>query len=190
VERARSNLLFFAIGAAIMWLFLRQCSTPIPPEIKYLPGDSIPYTVYKSVPTPYAVHHTDTIPVYDTVWQPGDTQYVLIPVDTMAILKDYYAKVHYLDTVKNDSSALIVLNELVFKNRISSREVIFQNRRPTAIIEERNKAIVIGVGGTVKGWDASIGYRQDRNVFNLTYSSQGVGVRYQREIGWKKSSEK
>jgi hypothetical protein len=49
---------------------------------------------------------------------------------------------------------------------------------------------VLGIGGTVNGLDASIGYRQDRNVFNLTYSSLGFGVRYQREIGWNKSSEK
>jgi hypothetical protein len=92
--------------------------------------------------------------------------------------------------VKNDSSALIVLNESVFKNRISNREVVFQNRRRTAIIEERTKTFVFGIGGTVKGLDASVGYREKRNVFNLTYSSQGFGVRYQREIGWKKSSEK
>lgn len=190
MERARSNVLFFSIGAILTWLLLRQCSPTPEPITKYIPGDSIPYTVYKGVPTPYAVHHTDTIPFYDTIWQPGDTQYVLNPIDTMFILRDYYAKVKYIDTVKNDSSALIVLNETVFKNRISDRNVIFQNRRPTAIVEERTKAIVLGIGGTVNGWDASVGYRQNRNIFNITYSSQGVGVRYQREIGWKKASEK
>jgi hypothetical protein len=190
VERVKSNLLFLLIGCVGTWFLLRQCSTPPSPKIKYLKRDSIPYTVYKGVPTPYAVHHTDTVPPYDTVWQSGDTQYVLIPIDTMAIMKDYYSKVYYRDTVKNDSSAFIVLKETIFKNRISNREIVFQNRRRTAIIEERTKAFVFGIGGTVQGLDASVGYREKRNVFNITYSSQGFGVRYQREIGWKKSSEK
>ena len=108
----------------------------------------------------------------------------------MFILRDYYAKVKYIDTVKNDSSALIVLNETVFKNRISDRSVIFQNRRKTAIIQDRQNAFVLGIGGTLTGLDASIGYRQNINVFNITYSSQGVGLRYQREIGWGKTSKK
>lgn len=190
MEKVKSNLLFLTIGATMMWLLLKQCSSPSETIIKYLPGDSIPYTVYKGVPKPYAVHHTDTVPYYDTAWLPGDTQYVLKPIDTMFILRDYYAKVKYIDTVKNDSSALIVLNETVFKNRISDRSVIFQNRRKTAIIQDRQKAFVLGIGGTLTGLDASIGYRQNINVFNITYSSQGVGLRYQREIGWGKTSKK
>lgn len=190
MRKPKNRLLFFLIGSIVTWFLLRQCSSPVPTTFKYVTGDLVPYAVFKGVPTPYAVYHTDTIPPYDTVWQAGDTQYVLMPIDTMAILRDYYSKVKYIDTVKNDSSALIVLNETIFKNRISNREVIFQNRVRTAIIEERTKAIVLGIGGTVNGLDASIGYRQDRNIFNLTYSSLGFGVRYQREIGWNKSSEK
>jgi hypothetical protein len=190
VQRIKSNLLFLLIGVIGAWALLKQCSSPIAPKVKYIPADSIPYLVYKGMPMPYAVYYPDTVPKYDTVWNPGDTQYVLIPIDTNAILKDYYAKVKYIDTVKNDSSALIVLNELVFKNRIFSREVVFQNRVSTAIIKEPSNALVFGVGGTVNGLDASIGYRQSRNTFNLTYSGLGLGVRYQREIGLNKSSKK
>jgi hypothetical protein len=188
VRRRESNALFLVVGAAIMWFLLKQCSKTPEPIIKYIPGDSIPYTVYKGVPVPYAVHYTDTL--LDTVWQDGDTEYVIQPVDTMRILKDYYAKVTYIDTVKNDSSALIVLNEVISKNRIANREVYFQNRRATAIIEERTRAVVLGFGGTLNGLDASVGYRYNRDVFNLTYSKDGVGVRYQRELGWKKAFEK
>ncbi len=90
------------------------------------------------MPMPYAVYYPDTVPKYDTVWNSGDTQYVLIPIDTNAILKDYYAKVKYIDTVKNDSSALIVLNELVFRNRIFSREIVFQNKRVVLLLGLKN----------------------------------------------------
>ena len=77
---------------------------------------------------------------------------------------------------------MIVLNETIFKNRIENREVIFQNRRRTAIIHENNHAIVLGAGGSLTGIDVSVGYRNKRNVFNVTYSRLGVGLRYQREI--------
>jgi len=42
----------------------------------------------------------------------------------------------------------------------------------------------------MSGVDVSIGYRQGRNIINVTYSNQGVGLRYQREVGWKSRSEK
>ncbi len=184
------KILLLITGAAITLLFVKSCSSPVNPDIVYIPGDSIPYTVYNNVPVPYEISYRDSIPVHDTVWLDGDTTYIIEPVDTMVILRDYFAKVYYKDTVKNDSSALIVLNETVSKNRIAHREVIFQNRRATAIIEERKKAIVLGAGANVKGLDVSVGYRMNRNVLNLTYSNHGFGLRYQRELGWKTRSEK
>jgi hypothetical protein len=184
----RSNVLFFIIGAALMWLLLKQCSLISKPPIKYLPGDSVPYAVYEGVPKPYNVYYP--LVTHDTIRLPGDTQYVLKPIDTMFILKDYYAKVTYIDTIKNDSSALIVLNEVVTKNRIADRSMMFQNRRPTAIIDERKNGVVLGVGGAMNGIDLSVGYRHKENTFNITYSSLGLGVRYQRDIGWLKSSQK
>lgn len=190
MKEVRNSVFFILFGAILSWLLLKQCSSVPEPIVKYLPGDSIPYTVYKGVPVPYEVRYTDTVLLYDTIWQPGDTEYVLEPIDTMRILKDYYARVSYIDTVKNDSSALIVLNETVFKNRIASRDVTFQNRRATAIIEERTKAIVFGAGGTLNGLNASLGYRHNRDVLSVTYSKQGVGLRYHRELGWKKAFEK
>lgn len=175
----------------LLWLILiltllEKCGHGGGVDVKYIPGDSVPYTVYKDKPVPYTIIKRDTIPLYDTVWEKGNTEYVLIPVDTANILKDYFSQVIYKDTVKNDTSALIVLNETILKNRIKMREVIFQNRRPTAIIEERKNALVFGIGGTLNGVDVSAGYRHKYDVFSVYYSSFGLGVRYQREISVKK----
>jgi hypothetical protein len=178
------RIIVFACVIFFLLVLAHRCDYLTNPSTIYTSrqGDSVPYVVYSDKPVPYAVHIHDTIPIYDTVWTPGDTTYILNPVDTARILRDYFARVQYLDTVKNDSSALIVLNETIFKNRIENREVIFQNRRKTAIIHENNHAIVLGVGGSLTGIDISAGYRNKRNVFNLTYSRLGVGLRYQREI--------
>jgi hypothetical protein len=145
-------------------------------------ADSVPYIVYKNKPVPFRVVETDSIPVHDTLWLPGDTSYVLRPVDTAAIMRDYFASAEYSDTVKDDSSALIVINEQISRNRIEAREVLFQNRRATMIYQPNNNAIVLGVGGTLTGIDVSAGFRHKRNVMSVTYSDKGVGLRYQREI--------
>lgn len=81
-------------------------------------GDSIPYQVYVPVPKPYKVVVTDTL---------------FKDVDTTAILRDYFAIVYYTDTLKNDTSALVVIVDTVSNNRLKGRSMWFQNRRPTTI---------------------------------------------------------
>jgi len=172
--------------AALIFMVSRCIQPDEEPRLRHVfmheEADSIPYIVYKDRPVPVKVVEVDSIPVHDTLWLPGDTSYVLRPVDTSAILKDYFSSVQYSDTVKDDSSAFIVINEQISRNRIDSREVLFQNRRSTMIYQPHNNAIVLGVGGTLSGIDVSAGFRHKRNVMSVTYSDKGVGLRYQREI--------
>jgi hypothetical protein len=58
---------------------------------------------------------------------------VYVGVDTGAILLAYFATQYYSDTLLNDTSAFIALSEAVSQNRIGSRRLMFQNRRPTYI---------------------------------------------------------
>jgi len=185
-----SNIISALVGSIIVFLLMKQCQPAPKIDVQYLPGDSVPYTVYKNKPVPYKVVQKDTIVEYDTIIKDGDTTYVVQPVDTANIMRDYYSQVHYLDTVKNDSSALIIVRQVIYKNRIDSMLVRFQNRRSTAIISQRDKAIVAGVTGWQSGYDVSLGMRVKRNVLSLSRSNQGWGVRYQREIGWKSILEK
>jgi hypothetical protein len=79
-------------------------------------------------------------PVYiDT----GSTRCRTQPIDTMAILHDYFASVHYLDTLKDDTSAFIALEEKLNKNRITSRVLTFKNRRPTRVVNNYYQAAPI-----------------------------------------------
>ena len=45
------------------------------------------------------------------------------PIDTVSILKDYYAKYFYTDTIKIDTLGTIVINDTVTRNLISIRDV-------------------------------------------------------------------
>lgn len=78
------------------------------------------------VPKPYTV-----IEPGDTIWIPADT------AEAMAFLreklKDYYRIRLYQDTLKDDTSAFVMLNDCVTINRLGERTLTFINRRPTAI---------------------------------------------------------
>ena len=45
------------------------------------------------------------------------------PIDTVSILKDYYAKYFYTDTIKIDTLGTIIVNDTVTRNLISMRDV-------------------------------------------------------------------
>lgn len=117
---------YVIIGVLLVWiLILQECNQcdVCPDAIEIhdtIKGDSIPYIVTKEVPVP---KYIDT----------GKTRWRYLPIDTMAILAKYFAEVRYNDTLKNDTSALIVLRETVSCNLIQERELWFQNRRITAI---------------------------------------------------------
>ena len=81
--------------------------------------------------TPEIVFFPEPVPVWrDT----GSTRWRSLPVDTNAILTDYFSRNAYLRILKEDSSALIVLSDTVTQNRLTAFRLEFINRRQTAII--------------------------------------------------------
>jgi len=56
------------------------------------------------------------------------------PIDTISILKDYYAKYFYTDTIKIDTLGTIVVNDTVTRNLISMRDVQSNIFIPTTTI--------------------------------------------------------
>ena len=57
-----------------------------------------------------------------------------VPIDTISILKDYYAKYFYTDTIKIDTLGTIVINDTVTRNLISMRDVQSNIFIPTTTI--------------------------------------------------------
>ena len=147
------------IGLIIVILLMRACSSNGDgnkgQQIKI---DGKKYTIVK--------HTIDTIikPVTQTVFKPGETIYIDRPVivkvpadvDTAAILKDYYTKYPYKDTLRLDEGlGYVAVSDTIFKNRILNRKfdshVNKVTVRETLYVEPAPK-IQMFIGG-VAGFD-------------------------------------
>jgi hypothetical protein len=151
----KNPLLILVMVALLAFIFFREatrCSrnpftTDTIRTTQIIPGDSIPYEVPVLKPFP--------IPVYrDT----GSTRWMDLPIDTMAILADYYSKYYYDDTLQNDTSALIRVLSHTFENRLYYDKLFFQNKRATQINttiitqSDIRKKFLIGAGmGIIPG---------------------------------------
>lgn len=92
-----------------------------------------------------------TITLHDTLEMPGE----YLPVDTAAILQDYYSTAHYSDT-QHIPQGTIVINDAVTKNRIASRNLIADLQIPTitktvTITEQYPRRVVLYAGGGLFG---------------------------------------
>lgn len=107
----------------------------------------------------------DTVPVERIKYVPKvvervvvDIQTITEPIDTTAILRDYYSKYFYSDTLSLDSLGNIVLNDTITRNLIFSRDVQTNLVIPTKIITNTNyiyKREFFG-GGSVGFGDGAI----------------------------------
>jgi hypothetical protein len=79
--------------------------------------------------------------VHDTILLP-----VISPVDTAAILADYYATRFYDDKLVDNDSITIRLREELTQNRITFRSLDYSIHASTEIPQQRNKYIIMGVG--------------------------------------------
>lgn len=122
-----------------------------------IPGDSIPYLVTGEIPDPIKI----IVPTTDTLWK---------NVDTAAILQDYFSTLYYQDTLLNDTSALIVVNDTISQNEIQGRSLLFQNKRPIALTTTINNTYATP---NTRLLSAGIIGGGNRSMFNF-----GVGILY------------
>jgi hypothetical protein len=90
---------------------------------------------------------SDTIIVRDTTWitkiekypvytpgptkiLPGDTEWMYLPIDTLAILRDYNLKRIYNDTILIDSFGYVSWEDTVTKNKIERRQKFVNYKIP------------------------------------------------------------
>lgn len=158
------------IGLILFISWDRGCNNPDPPDpivitrVDTIPGDSIPVPYPVLVPSkPILIEVPVTLPTI---------------VDTMAILKDYFAKVSGRDTLANDTSVLVIIDWLVSQNRIQEITPYIANRRPIAIITETTiinpvaKPFKYGIGGGMglpSGYYLSASYGPNRLKARTTY---------------------
>jgi hypothetical protein len=154
-------------------------------------------TVYRDTGSVVTVHPDPEIVYRDT----GSIKKVKVPVDSaklvekyLALHKDFYTKNIYQDTLKDDTSALVVIRDTVYMNELKNRGLIFANRRPTTIKKTTNiydqtrwyAGAQAGPGNiqtmvilhTKKGFNFSVGY-------DLAGKDKGVRLGVYYELGNK-----
>lgn len=112
----------------------------------------------------------DTIELENTVYVPKwrtkietkfDTTYIETPtkVDTLEILKDYYSKYEYVDTLFLDTLGYVILTDTITQNTILKRSQIPNIVIPTKIIDNtvyiNNREFYAGFGVRTNGQNMS-----------------------------------
>ena len=171
------NLIILVLIVVI--LLLRQCSgdggeiTPSEP------------TIVTKVETKY-----DTITIDKKVYVPKwktkivtqvDSILVNTPIDTLEVLKDYYAKNVFVDKIELDSLGFVTITDTIWKNTLFNRQVSSDIIIPTTTVTQteyinpREFYVGFGLNGTSKQFNyvgGSILYRtRKKQAFGL-----GIGL--------------
>jgi hypothetical protein len=117
---------------------MQQCSGPIIDFNLFGKKEPTPVegTVITKIETKWDTVKIDSL-VYVPKWRVRvDTVHDTIPfnIDTLSILKDYYVRYFYVDTLDFDSLGNIIVNDTVSQNKIISRRIIPSLYIPTRII--------------------------------------------------------
>jgi hypothetical protein len=169
------NLLIIIL--AVVLLYQSQCSKkdPIEPEVIVTietKWDTVNVTQTEYVPK----WRTKVVTEHDTI--PQD-------IDTMSILKDYYAKYHYTDTLTLDTLGFLVLNDTISKNSVLSRSFTSNISIPTTTITKEiylnKREFYWGLG--VNGGTSQLDYVGGEFMFkNKQRNMYGIGVGVNQDL--------
>ena len=138
------------ILAGYLWF-----TRPDPVDLKeYIKIDGKEYELLKKTRDTIFIDSIITITEYKPSPPKIITETVEIPadVDTLAILKDYYSKYLYNDTLQIETFGEAYITDVVTQNRIDSRKVRFDIKIPeiteTIYVKEKDKyKVFLGLGG-------------------------------------------
>lgn len=111
---------------AVLLFYQKSCSSTPPVEPQTITEVVTRWDTLKVVTKEYVPKYIKKTVVNIDTFQ--------APIDTMSILRDYYAKYFYTDTIKVDSLGFIVINDTVTRNLISKRDVQSNIFIPTTTI--------------------------------------------------------
>ena len=118
----------YILVLVLLILIQRQCSTG-PTSIEPVTITKI-QTKWDTVKVNTLVYvprwKTRVVTIHDTI--PSET-------DTLEVLKDYFSKIEYRDTIKIDTFGYITVTDTISKNRILSRKLTSEIRVPVTTVQ-------------------------------------------------------
>lgn len=131
----KTKFLYTLILILIVIIVLMNLFQPKPTDLtEYIKIDGKEYILLKSQRDTVWEVRDSIIPQYVPV--PGNTIEVEVPadVDTLTILKDYFAKTTYTDTIQLDSVGYVRVHDTISQNMLWSREASYSYTIPTETI--------------------------------------------------------
>jgi len=123
-------------------------SETVPPEIVTI-NDTLIQVVSETIALP-----SDTIEIVRERTEVDSFGYEVVrydtiyaPIDTYAVVRDYYLKRVQKDTIMQ-ADVLAYITDTVYMNRILTREIILQNQRELSKVKNVWKVYAGGYGGT------------------------------------------
>lgn len=123
----------------------------------------------------------------------NENYYTNLPNDTNLIkklLNDYLSKKYFNDTVRDDTSMTVIIQDTISKNNIEFRRIISKNNRPTLIQTITNiyddKGLFIN-GSLLSGENIAVGtglgYRFNKQSLSLNlYTNKFITLTYSKNI--------
>lgn len=184
MKKLKVHLVYLAAITGIILYFLKFSPTIttktviVQKPVKGQTGVYTPKQVEAPAPKPKTIFQKIFVPkteyIYNTVEVPAK-------IDTAEILKAYYAKNYYSDTVKTKdtiSNLKIVINDMVTQNKVATRSVSYDYNIPTKtithVVTPAPKGQLFAGVNVGQGLGASIAYKTPKDkmydagfMFNL-----------------------
>lgn len=128
----------------------------------------------------------DTVSTTSEVFVPKVVERVVIdidtfssPIDTMSILKDYYSKNYFRDTIKLDTLGIVIIHDTITENNIYSRVINSRVNIPT-----KTTTITNYVNTRELYWGIGIsGYKEIDNISGQILYRNKKGNAYSMGLG-------
>lgn len=135
---------YLIIAILVIVLLLQRCGN----GGTVLPTKSDTVSVTKYIPVTTTI--TQYVPKYITKIERDTTFFNTHTIDTAYVIGDYYSTYYYKDTIKQDTSLTLYINDSVTENKIKSRDIKYTyNQKITTNTVIKNKAeFYVGLGLT------------------------------------------
>lgn len=99
------------------------------------------------------------------------------PIDTLAIIEDYYSRKIYIDTLKLDNNGTVILKNNLYKNSIDTLSFTYSLN-----IKQVNYNYLVGIQYGVDGFNYQVGYSKRRINYLIGYTPKvnnfSIGIQY------------
>jgi hypothetical protein len=111
----RSTPYIIIVYLLVTIFFLKECRHPQPSQVPVDPVTTITVTKYHTDTVYLTVPQVYPFPVYHDT---GSTHYIILPADTLQIVKDYLSRNIYKRILVDDTNAKITLIDTVTHNKL------------------------------------------------------------------------